>query len=147
MGEFAYAVLDRHHFFVLKEGDDGFRNTATIRVQNLGDTPIWCNFGNYGCSVYTEGVDVLYTNPILPGAVRKYVLVVTAEPYPLPPGQRRPYTGVLKSDWLGLLQFAVNVYGELPDGLETVGVKTEVYCAYLLPKGFAEKHKIVRHLE
>jgi hypothetical protein len=140
-GVFAYCVVDRYHYMVLETGE-GYKNSTTIGVRNQGTVPIWCSFADYKCSVYTEGTAVFYTSSIPPGGERQYRLVI--DPVP---NTKRPCKTKLKTDFVGFLEFNVVVHSEQPDPFDAVGVKTPVYCAFKMPRGFCSKYKIVRSLE
>jgi len=138
-----WTVLDRHHYLVLSFGE-GYRNKTFIRVRNDGSDPIWCQFGNFKCTAELEGVDHVYTNPILPGCVREYSLQIN--PVATTYARNRRCQTVLPSIKLDILEFEAWIFTEQPDGMEASANKTRIFCVYQMPEGFSQRYKIVRHL-
>jgi hypothetical protein len=142
-GDFSYNVSDTHLYFRLEEGS-GFRNLCTIRVYNTGKKPLWVHMQDYKCSVYTEGFDILYTFPILPGESRLHSVKVFAVPYQH--GQRAS-KAVFKKSTFATLDFNLGVYDRVPDGFDAPRATTVIYCSLLVPAGMSYRYKIVRYIE
>jgi hypothetical protein len=138
---FSYSVAQTHHYFMFKAGA-GFCNHAVVPVKNEGLTPIWCSVGGFQCTVYTEGLSIVYTDPILPGETRIYNVVLNPAEY----RSVRARRALLKHDFLGTFQFDIQVHGKVPNGLVDKGMTTTtVYCAYLVPQGYLKCYKIIHN--
>jgi hypothetical protein len=141
-GDLTYCLKETHFYFRLVEGPSR-RNEASLRLKNQGNVPIWAQFQDFQCSVMSEGVDVLYTCPILPGQYRDYSLLLNAVTYK---GTRR-CKSTLRKDTHVTFTFNVGVHTRLPDGFDSPLAKTAVYCSVVVPAGLSTRFKLVRAIE
>jgi hypothetical protein len=140
---FSYSVAKTHHYFMFKRGGDCFCNQAIVPVKNEGLTPLWCSVSGFKCSVYTEGLSVVYTDPILPGQTRNYSVVLNPSEDRLVRARR----ALLKQDCLGTFEFDILVHEKVPNGLTDRGMTaTTIYCAYLVPQGHFKTYKIIHNI-